>query len=134
MQFTPPNVRSLRTERGFTLIELMTTMTIISILSAIASHQFHSYSARALSARAENDLHSAITAEEAYYAEHEEYAACSGGDCDTVLPAYLLSLDTQIDITLRDDNQVFDAEAFHPSGDKTFSYSSETGEFSYVFR
>lgn len=117
---------------GFTVIELLTTVAIVGILSAIASHQFTAYTKRAQDARAESDLRQAVTAEEAFYTEHEEYASCSNTACNAALPGFLLSLDVQLTLTARDSNQAFDAQSRHPSGEKEFHYANDTGTFSWV--
>ena len=128
------NTRSslLSRESGFTLIELLTTIGIIGILSAIASNQFHQYAARAFDSRAESDLHAAITAEEAYYTDNELYAACENTECNHLLPGYLLSLDVQLEVSIRDDGTNFDAITSHPSGEKTFAYANDSGVFSWT--
>ena len=123
-----------RSSAGFTLIELLTTVTIVGILSAIASHQFHEYTQRAQDARAESDLRELVTAEEGFYTENERYTACDNAGCNSVLPGYLLSMDVQLHVTVRDDDQNFDAEAFHPTGQKLFRYSSDTGTSTWVPR
>jgi len=119
----------LREESGFTLIELLTTIGILGILSAIATSEFHRYTQRAFDARAENDLHAAVVAEEAYYTDNERYLACSNTDCNHTLPGYLLSLDVQLSIETRDDDAHFDVTSVHPAGEKSFSYSNDTGVF-----
>ena len=120
--------------RGFTLIELLTTVTIIGILSAIASHQFLAYTQRAFDARAERDIRDAATAEEAFYAENEAYASCSNAGCNTVLPGFHLSLDVQLTLTARDDDQAFDASVEHPAGSKIFHYSSNLGSLTWDWK
>jgi Tfp pilus assembly protein PilE len=107
-------------------------MAILGILSGIASHQFLAYTQRAYDSRAETDLHNLVTAEEAYYAEHEAYVSCATSDCRSLLPGYLTSLDVQIDVSSRDDGQTYDATAQHPGGEKKFTFSSDAGTFSYI--
>ena len=119
----------LSSTAGFTLIELLTTVAIIGILSGIASQQFHSYSLRALDSRAESDVHQLVTAEEAYYAQAEEYVSCTNAACNSTLPAFLLSVDTQMEVVTREDNQEFAASAFHPMGKKVTSFDTDGGKF-----
>ncbi len=62
-----------KTEKGFTLIELMIVVAIIGILAAIAIPQFSNYRTKAFNAAAVSDLHTARLAEEAVYADYQVY-------------------------------------------------------------
>ncbi len=62
-------------EKGFTLIELMIVVAIIGILAAIAIPQFASYRQRAFNSAAVSDLNTARLAEEAVYADYQQYGA-----------------------------------------------------------
>lgn len=70
---------------GFTLIELLIVVVIIGILAAIAIPQFTSTKEKAFDAAAQSDLRNMMTAEEAYFFNHQAYAAVSvaaGGGAD----------------------------------------------------
>jgi len=62
-----------KTEKGFTLIELMIVVAIIGILAAIAIPQFSAYRIRAFNAAAVSDVHTARLAEEAVYSDYQVY-------------------------------------------------------------
>ncbi len=62
-----------KTEKGFTLIELMIVVAIIGILAAIAIPQFSSYRVKAFNAAALSDLHTVKLAEESQYADSQTY-------------------------------------------------------------
>ena len=64
----------LRDTRGFTLIELLIVVVIIGILAAIAIPQFASTKERAFDATAKSDLRNAMAAQEAYFADNQQYA------------------------------------------------------------
>jgi len=59
--------------KAFTLVELLIVIAIIAILAAIAIPQFSKYKKRAYVAAMMSDAHNIIAAEEAYYAEHDNY-------------------------------------------------------------
>lgn len=59
-----------RTQKGFTLIELMLVIAIIGILAAIAIPQFTVYKAKGYNAVSKSDLKNAYTAAQAYFTDH----------------------------------------------------------------
>lgn len=115
----------MKNEKGFTLIELLVVIAIIGILAAIAIPQFAEYKTRAFNSRAQSDLRNGLTAEEAYFVDEEEYASCSGADCVTTLPGFILSDDVQISFTASDTLDEFSGESCHDRGDRDYSWSSE---------
>ena len=114
-------------ETGFTLIELMTAITVIFILSAIAIRQLSVYQVRAFDARAENDLRSAVVAEEGYYAENETYVACTDNACGQAFDSLIISDGIELSVTTDESGGSFTVQAHHPRGEKTFRFDSNTG-------
>lgn len=75
----------LRSPRGgFTLIEIMIVVALIGILSAIAIPGYKNYQARSRRTEAYMNLSAIIRTEDAYYAEHQAYAAMAGGSPPSV--------------------------------------------------
>jgi len=68
-------MNEMKSEKGFTLIELMIVVAIIGILAAIAIPQFASYRERAFNSAAVSDLNTARMAEEALYADYQVYGS-----------------------------------------------------------
>ena len=66
--------KSMKSEKGFTLIELMIVVAIIGILAAIAIPNFLSYQKKAAQSEAKTNLGTVRTLEEAYAADHDSYA------------------------------------------------------------
>ena len=77
--------------KGFTLIELLIVVAIIAILAAIAIPQFAQYRERGVRASMVADARNMATAEEAYYADMQQYgtlaAAVNSGGTGTIGPA-----------------------------------------------
>jgi len=69
--------KSMKGEKGFTLIELMIVVAIIGILAAIAIPNFLNYQKKAKTSEARTNLGGIRTLEEAYAAEYDGYLACT---------------------------------------------------------
>ena len=68
--------KALKSEDGFTLVELMVVVAIIGILSAIAIPNFKNYQAKAKVSEAKLQLSAAYTAEAAFFSDFNLYANC----------------------------------------------------------
>ena len=69
----------IRSQEGFTLIELVMVILIISILSAIALPAFLGQRAKGQDGSAKSDARSMVSAMEACYTEVEKYDPCPDG-------------------------------------------------------
>ncbi|HEU4556235.1 MAG TPA: prepilin-type N-terminal cleavage/methylation domain-containing protein, partial [Longimicrobium sp.] len=68
-------MKSLRNQKGFTLIELMIVVVIIGILAALAIPRFTQASARAKEKEADGILKQVYTLQQTYYANNGTWAA-----------------------------------------------------------
>ncbi|MGY4531041.1 type IV pilus assembly protein PilE [Pseudomonas sp. TE3786] len=64
-----------KSERGFTLVELMVTVVILSILAAIAIPSYTRYVTRAHRSEAQALLNEAAAREERYYAQNNAFTS-----------------------------------------------------------
>ena len=76
----------MKSEKGFTLIELMIVVAIIGILAAIAIPNFLSYQKKAKTSEAKTNLGAIRTCEESYRAETENdvYLSCTASPAASV--------------------------------------------------
>jgi type IV pilus assembly protein PilA len=72
------DVRGLKNEAGFSLVELMVVVAIIGILASLAIPSVGKYMAKARQSEAKTQLSSLYTAEKAFYAEYTAYHSMFG--------------------------------------------------------
>lgn len=72
------NVRAVKNESGFSLVELMVVVAIIGILASLAIPSVGKYMAKARQSEAKTQLSSIYTSEKAFYAEYTAYHSMFG--------------------------------------------------------
>jgi type IV pilus assembly protein PilA len=122
--------RSRRSQRGFTLIELMITAGLIGVLCAIAIPNFVAYQARSRRSEAYANLASLARAEKAYLAERNEFLdVFDSGELTLPDPALYGGLGAQ---TMPWDNQasnLFNEVGWNPEGQVYYTYEVNTGKY-----
>lgn len=68
--------RKLRSNDGFTLVELMVVVAIIGLLSAVAIPNFKKYQAKSKTSEAKLQLASVYSAETAFFSDYDNFATC----------------------------------------------------------
>jgi len=85
------NIKSLRKDRGFTIVELLVVIVVIGILAAITMVSYTGVTAKANTTKALSNAQSVQTILEVYYADNGNYPATTalveGGSATTKLPA-----------------------------------------------
>lgn len=76
----------MKSQRGFTLIEILIVVAIVGILAKVAMPMYSSYIARGKVIEAQSTLTSARVAMEQYYQDHRAYNA-TGTPCAAGWPA-----------------------------------------------
>jgi type IV pilus assembly protein PilA len=115
------DMRTGKDSRGFTLIELLVVVAIIGILAAIAIPQFSAYRANSFDAHAVTALNWLAKSEEAYFATQGRYTS-NLGDLQSYYPPNGVTV-TVTSATAT----VFEAEASHSQGTRTYNWDSSTG-------
>jgi len=128
------NLVKTKTEKGFTLIELMIVVAIIGILAAIAIPQFASYRVKAFNSAAKADLHTAQTVFEVFFNDNDQYpdtlAPATGALTFAATSATSVSFNTSKTVYFGSkagtNNQTYAAATKHTSGSGYYDATSAT--------
>ena len=110
---------TLKNRQGFTLIELLIVVVIIGILAAIAIPRFASTKGKAFDAAAKTDLRNAMTAQEAYYADNQTYAAPGALDFES---------SANVSVNGSGDSGAYTMSAKHSESTNSYCVTSDSAE------
>jgi len=127
-----PMMNLSKTEKGFTLIELMIVVAIIGILAAIAIPQFASYRVRAFNAAATSDMGTAQQEFEVFFTYNDKYpdavSTPATGEIGLKGGTNAASLQTSNNVYFSSKagstNQTYSAATKHTAGDKIYTVTS----------
>jgi len=112
-------LNKMKSEKGFTLIELMIVIAIIGILAAIAIPQFSAYRKRSYNSAAQSDLRNAATAQEAYFVDYQTYTSVIANVAGAT---YGLYTSQNVTVAVVSANATtYQMTSSHSSGDKTWT-------------
>jgi len=115
-------------EKGFTLIELMIVIAIVGILAAVAIPQFTTYRTRSLNSSAKADLRNAMTAQEAYFVDLEDYADTTN---TLIGDAYGLYLSENVELRIKSaSSTTYSMVTWHSSGNMSYTIAGPGGSIS----
>jgi prepilin-type N-terminal cleavage/methylation domain-containing protein len=134
----------LRSERGFTILEMVCAVAIIGVLSAIYFFLIDSYRERRMSEQAARVLMLAAKAEEDFFAKQLYYfdAEVSGNSGDIYLSTpdgkpTMVQIPPKVNLSLKvrgKDKKVFTGQSFYSGSKILHRYDSEAGKMTTVQR
>ncbi|MFB0532540.1 MAG: type IV pilin protein [Desulfatiglandales bacterium] len=117
-------LNKMKSQKGFTLIELMVVIAIIGILAAIAIPQFGFYRKRSCNSVALSDLKNFTVAQEAYYVDNATYCSSVG----QLVSGFGAFTSSRVVLQIHTANaNTYNMTSYHTSGDKTYLISGPGG-------
>ncbi len=119
-----------KNNEGFTLIEILTVASIIGIMAAIAIPSYSAYKIRAYNAMAQSDLHNLYKCCKSFWTVNTSKSNCTLAVVKQMEYGFNQSSLVEIIIAPKHEDN-FNANAYHPGGDKSFDIDSK-GNITFV--
>jgi len=118
----PAGMAKVKSQNGFTLVEILIVVAIIGLLTSIVLVGLGSFRTRGRDARRVSDLRETQNGLELYYTKYQRYPAVSGGDSWESLKSSLIGASIGVSTISND--------PLYP--DKTYRYGVSSDGQSYV--
>ena len=105
----------MKSEQGFSLIELLMIMAIVGVLTGIALPIYGEYRMRSNDKVAQSTLRHVSTALETYFVDNHGYVDCADAECGEILPG-LHGIDERVELNVASNEETFVATARHRYG------------------
>ncbi|HMO01752.1 MAG TPA: prepilin-type N-terminal cleavage/methylation domain-containing protein [Oligoflexia bacterium] len=119
----------IRTQKGFSFIELLIIITTIGVIAAIAMSNLNNLKARAFNAGAKNLVKEVVSAVESWIANnpYTNLVSCDNAACQVQYPGFELGSQRQLHLhaLVSDEaNHRFFVQTCHENGDIVFGWSN----------
>lgn len=119
---------NLKSEKGFSFLELLVSMTVLGALSGISMSVFSAYQSDAYNALALTHLKNIVAGEEAFYSSADTYLECENEDCLASLRGVTNTPGVKVHVLA--DEERFTIASCNSKGNLMYLFDSNTSSLS----